>query len=101
MPIITEAQSKDDDLETLQVSRNKEDEVYNFVLTELDAAAADLPENRDAANRNRCSQNNCTFALKARAALYAASISQIWSCPIERAGRYTAGKSRILLCRSI
>lgn len=75
MPIITEAQSKDDELETLQVLRNKEDEVYSFVLTELDAAAADLPENRDAANRNRAVKTTA-MALKARAALYAASIAK-------------------------
>lgn len=75
MPIITEPQSKDDDLETLQVVRNKEDEVYSFVLSELDAAAADLPENRDAANRNRAVKTTA-LALKARAALYAASIAK-------------------------
>lgn len=75
MPIIAELQSKDDDLETLQVVRNKEDEVYSFVLSELDAAAADLPENRDAANRNRAVKTTA-LALKARAALYAASVAK-------------------------
>lgn len=75
MPIITEAQSKDEDLEILQVVRNKEDEVYSFVLAELNAAAADLPETRDAANRNRAVKTTA-LALKARAALYAASIAK-------------------------
>ncbi len=75
MPIITTAQSKDDPLETLQVTRDTEDEVYSFVLSELDAAVADLPENRDAANRNRAVKTTA-LALKARAALYAASIAK-------------------------
>ncbi|MGN6491099.1 MAG: RagB/SusD family nutrient uptake outer membrane protein [Agriterribacter sp.] len=75
MPIITEAQNANDGLETLQVIRNKEDEVYSFVLSELDAAAADLPETRDAANRNRAVKTTA-LALKARAALYAASIAK-------------------------
>ncbi len=75
MPIITEPQSKDDELENLQVSRDKEDDVYSFVLSELDAAAADLPAARNAANRNRAVKTTA-LALKARAALYAASIAK-------------------------
>lgn len=75
MPIITTAQSKDDPLESLQVTRDKEENVYSFVLSELDAAMADLPANRDAANRNRAVKTTA-LALKARVALYAASIAK-------------------------
>ncbi len=75
MPIITAPQGKDDPLETLQVTRNTEDDVYSFVLSELDAAIAGLPESRDAANRNRAVKTTAQ-ALKARAALYAASIAK-------------------------
>src|SRR5690606_10640956 len=46
MPLILEAQSLDDP--DLFVPRNTEDEVYEFIRTELDAATVDLPEAWDA-----------------------------------------------------
>lgn len=75
MPIITDVQSLDKGLEALQVKRNKEDEVYAFILTELNEAIKDLPDQRDAANGNRATKSTA-LALKSRAMLYAASIAK-------------------------
>lgn len=97
MPIITEVQVFEDNLEELRVSRNKEDEVYEFILSELNAAIADLPEDRDANNGNRATKS-VALALKSRAMLYAGSIAQYGSVqldglvgiPSEKANRYYA-----------
>jgi hypothetical protein len=75
MPIVNEVQTFDNNLNELQVPRNKEDEVYDFILTELDAAIEDLPETRDAANGNRATKSTA-LALKSRAMLYAGSIAK-------------------------
>jgi len=75
MPIITEVQVFDNNLEELQVSRNKEEEVYDFILKELDAAIVDLPNSRDAANINRATKL-VAQALKSRAMLFAGSIAK-------------------------
>lgn len=75
MPIVTEVQVFDNNLEELQVSRNKEEEVYDFILNELDAAIVDLPNSWDAANMNRATKL-VAQALKSRAMLYAGSIAK-------------------------
>jgi hypothetical protein len=75
MPIITQVQSLDKGLDPLQVKRNKEDEVYAFILTELNEAIKGLPETRDAANSNRATKYTA-LALKSRAMLYAGSIAK-------------------------
>lgn len=75
MPIITEVQYIADGIDKLQVSRNKEDEVYEFILAELNEAAKDLPDTRDAANANRATKWTA-LALKSRAMLYAGSIAK-------------------------
>jgi hypothetical protein len=75
MPIIEEVQTFDGDLEALLTPRNKEEEVYDFILKELDAAIADLPGTRDAANANRVIKVTAQ-ALKSRVALYAGSIAK-------------------------
>ena len=75
MPIITEVQVFDNNLEELQVPRNEEKEVYDFILEELDAAIVDLPDSRDAANINRATKL-VAQALKSRAMLYAGSIAK-------------------------
>lgn len=84
MPLITEVQSFDGELEDLQVSRNKEDEVYEFILSELDLAIADLPEKEEwsADNSNRASKS-VALALKSRAMLYAGSIARYGSVQID------------------
>lgn len=75
MPIIKEVQVFDNNLEELQVSRKKEEEVYDFILEELDAAIVDLPDSWNAANRNRVTKL-VAQALKSRAMLYAGSIAK-------------------------
>lgn len=95
MPIITDVQVFEDNLEELRVQRNKEDEVYEFILSELNAAIVDLPEDRDANNANRATKS-VALALKSRAMLYAGSIAKYGSVqldglvgiPSEKAARY-------------
>jgi len=76
MPIIDRVQTfTGSNLDELMVPRNKEDEVYAFILAELDAAIADLPDSRDASNANRATKA-VAQALKSRAMLYAGSIAR-------------------------
>ncbi|MEX2594586.1 MAG: RagB/SusD family nutrient uptake outer membrane protein [Anditalea sp.] len=82
MPIITEVQTFEDNLEELQVTRNKEDEVYEFILKELDEAIMDLPEEWDANNENRATKS-VGLALKSRAMLYAGSIAKYGSVQLD------------------
>lgn len=96
MPIINEVQEfKGDNIDELLVPRNKEDEVYEFILSELDAATADLPDSRDATNSNRATKWSA-LALKSRAMLYAGSIAKygtiqlngLVGIPAEKANKY-------------
>ena len=82
MPLITEVQTFEGDLEQLQVPRNKEDEVYEFIRTELDAAIADLPDTRPAAHGNRATKT-VAHALKSRAMVYAGSIAKYGAVDLE------------------
>ena len=75
VPLITEAQSLDAAEEELYPVRAKEEEIYNFVISELDAIAEDLPEILPSSEYGRPTKN-AGLALKARAALYAGSIAQ-------------------------
>ena len=75
MPIIEEVQAFDNNLETLLTPRNTEEETYDFILSELDLAIANLPSTRDAANSNRAIKLTAQ-ALKSRVALYAGSIAK-------------------------
>ena len=74
MPIIKEVQTFDNNLEELQVPRNKEEEVYDFILEELNAAIADLPDSRGTDNYRATKMT--AQALKSRAMLYAGSIAK-------------------------
>ncbi|SEA35713.1 Starch-binding associating with outer membrane [Arachidicoccus rhizosphaerae] len=78
VPIVTEALTYDysGDPSYLQQPRAKESEVYDFVLSELDTAMVDLPD--DASVQDRASKGLC-LAMKSRAALYAASIAKFGS----------------------
>jgi hypothetical protein len=82
MPIINEVQNFDNNLEELQVFRNKEEEVYDFILAELNAAINDLPEERDASNNNRATKW-VALGLKSRAMLYAGSIAKYGSVDLD------------------
>ncbi len=73
VPLITKAQNMDDSKETLYPARNTEQEIYDFINSEMDAIASDLPET--ATEYGRATKFSA-MALKCRAALYAGSIAQ-------------------------
>lgn len=75
VPLITEAQEIDAPRDSLFPERAKEQEVYDYVLSELDAIANDLPDKRSSMEYGRPSKY-AALALKCRAALYAGSIAQ-------------------------
>ena len=76
VPLVTKVQQykTGDDVAGLVVQRSKEQEIYDFISTELDAIVGDLPENygNDPANAYRVNKY-AALALKSRAMLYAAS----------------------------
>lgn len=76
MPIVEEVQTfTGNNLEALLVPRNKEAEVYDFILAELNAAILDLPESRDVNSSNRVTKS-VAQAFKSRTMLYAGSIAK-------------------------
>lgn len=74
IPIIDKVQNfPEQSIEELKVPRNSEQDVYDFIASELDMAISMLPEKALAKGRvNR----NAAYALKSRAMLYAGSIAQ-------------------------
>ncbi|WP_316804324.1 RagB/SusD family nutrient uptake outer membrane protein [Pedobacter nototheniae] len=76
VPLVTKVQEyrTGDDVSSLIVQRSKEQEIYDFISTELDAVVADLPDDygSDPANAFRVNKY-AAIALKCRAMLYAAS----------------------------
>ncbi|PST82044.1 RagB/SusD family nutrient uptake outer membrane protein [Pedobacter yulinensis] len=76
VPLVTKVQQYESgsDISSLVVPRSREQDIYDFIAAELDAAAADLPEdyNSDPANTYRVNKYGA-LALKSRAMLYAAS----------------------------
>lgn len=77
VPLVTEVQqyTGPDDLYALQVSRNKEQEIWDYIISELDACASVLPKARESAERTRATCY-AAYALQSRVALYAASIAK-------------------------
>ena len=74
VPLITVAQSLDDDDETLFVSRNTEKEIYDFVDTEMSTIFSDLPDSHEG-EPGRVSKW-AVKALQSRSNLYAGSIAR-------------------------
>lgn len=74
VPLVTTVQTIDQPLKELAVSRNKEAEVYDFILAEINALLPDL-QPAGKGDKGRPSQA-AALALKSRAAMYAASIAQ-------------------------
>lgn len=60
-------------LEELQVPRNTEQEVYDFIIEDIDEALKTLPEESPVKGRMN---KNIAYALKSRVCLYAGSIAQ-------------------------
>lgn len=75
VPILTKAQIIDTPAEDLFVSRNSEKEVYDFIISEMDAVSEILPEVYGVDDIGRPSKW-AALSLKGRAALYAASIAK-------------------------
>jgi len=76
VPLITEAQSAAMPKDSLYPKRNKEQEVYDFVIGESSSISNDLPESGvDVSSPTKYA----ALALKCRAALYAGSIAQYGS----------------------
>ena len=75
VPIITEAQSIDQPVEELFVSRNTEKEVYDFIASEMDEIVDILPNSYSSEGFGRPTKW-AAYALKSRAMLYAGSIAK-------------------------
>jgi hypothetical protein len=75
IPIITVPQDPGAPLSTLQVHRDKEQAVWDFIGTELDLGYQMMPETSDAGRANRY----VAAALKSRAMLYAACVARYGS----------------------
>ena len=76
IPLIEKPQPYDpSDLVSLQVERNKEAEIYDFIIKECREAAVDLVTNRPKEAKYRADKGTA-LALCSRAALYAGSIAK-------------------------
>ncbi|MET7256003.1 RagB/SusD family nutrient uptake outer membrane protein [Dyadobacter fermentans] len=69
VPLVTTAQERDDDL---RVSRNSTKECFDFVLSELNTAAGELPESYPVADLGRVTKG-AALAMKGRVLLFRAS----------------------------
>lgn len=79
VPLITTVQEfTGSNLDQIQVPRNSEKEVYDFIAKELDEVVPLLPEAYPSENRYRATRY-AALALKSRAMLYAASIAKYGS----------------------
>lgn len=76
VPLISEPQVYDpNNLEALMVPRNKEVEIYDFIIKECQEAALELPDTRNSDAKYRANKY-VALALCSRAALYAGSIAR-------------------------
>jgi len=83
VPIIEEYQTLTEDPTELQVARSTEQETWDYVLAEFDKAIAGLPESRSGSDQYRASKW-IAYAMKSRAALFAASVAKFWNkAPLE------------------
>lgn len=79
VPLITRVQELNDPEEELYRKRDKEEDIYKFILDELDEIASDLPENYGDGRATKYA----ALALKCRASMYAASIAQWGSVQLD------------------
>jgi len=82
IPLLTEAQSITDSEESLNVPRDKEEVIYDFILSEMDAIYNDLPDVATGDELGRVTKYTA-LALKCRAALYAGSIAQFGNIQLD------------------
>ena len=72
VPLITKQQNLNDPKDELYPARNSEQEIYDFIISEMDAIANDLPVSQTIGRPSKWA----ALTLKSRAALYAGSIAQ-------------------------
>ena len=72
VPLVTKVQQLDDSDESLYPVRNSEKELYDFIISEMDAIAEDLQATVEFGRPTK----EAALAFKCRAALYAGSIAQ-------------------------
>ena len=76
VPLITETMGYVDDPLLLAKKRNKESEVYDFIVNEIDDIKNDLTVYSSTITQTRASKGSA-LALKSRAMLYAGSLALI------------------------
>jgi len=79
IPLITEAQSVDAPEDELFQPRAKEVDVYDFIISEVDAIAENMPD----VERQGYPSKWAAYALKSRAALFAASIASFGTVQLD------------------
>jgi len=72
VPIINHVQSVDSPLDSLRVARSSQKDCYDFMLSDLDYAIANMPVKSDAGRANKY----VAAAFKSRVALFAGSIAR-------------------------
>ena len=82
VPLITKTQKVDDPKEELYPMRDKEKEIYDFIISECDLCFSDLPEKNTDADLGRATRF-AALSLKCRAALYAASIAEFGTVQLD------------------
>lgn len=74
VPIIDKVQNLgNSSLDSLQIPRSSEQEVYDFILSDLDFAISNIPKTSEQSGRVNM---NVAYAFKSRVALYAGSIAR-------------------------
>ncbi|MCU0456742.1 MAG: RagB/SusD family nutrient uptake outer membrane protein [Bacteroidales bacterium] len=77
VPIIDEVQPLPDDVADVMVPRSTEKETWDFVISDLDLAIANLPDLRPSNGLYRVTKW-VALALKSRVTLHAASVAKFW-----------------------
>jgi hypothetical protein len=78
VPIIDVVQPLPTDIADVMVPRSTEKETWDFVISELDLAIANLPDQRPSNGEFRVTKW-VALALKSRVALHAASVAKFWN----------------------
>ncbi len=91
VPIIDEVQKLSEDNSALYVPRSTEKETWDFVLSECDLAAANLPPTVTSEDGIYRATKWAALALKSRVALHAASIAKYWDRAALTGDAVTAG----------
>lgn len=77
LPLITKVQQIEDG-DKMYVPRSTEKETWDFILSELDNAIANLPDKVEAIEGTKRATKWAALALKSRVALHAASVAKYW-----------------------